>query len=142
MRFLESVVLIKLGTHSTRGTRVHSVVLQTLLLILFDLKNARFTPPPPPLRRLWVQDFEVNRKGTLRHLSRNILQSYGFGDYDGSKENKQYESFLNMEHIGGTYAENFSLPLPSLEKLKYASGTSIDDEKVINTLPLKDFLNG
>ncbi len=126
---LESVVLIKLGTYATRGTRVDSILLKTLLRILLDLKKKS----TQPLRRLWVQDFEVGRCGTLNYMSQDILQSYGFGDYDGSYENEQYESFLNMEHIGGTYAVNFTLPLPSLKKLKYVSGTSTDDEEVINT---------
>jgi len=99
-----------------------------------------------------VQDFEVDRRGTLQYLSHDILQSYGFGDYDGSEsedengsesedengsesedEKEQYEPFINMVHLGGTYATNFSLPLPSLKKLKYVSGTSTNDEKVNNT---------
>ncbi len=138
MKSLQSLVLIKLGTYSnTDGARVYSILLKTLLnILLFAEENC--------LRVLWVQDFEVDRRGTLQYLSHDILQSYGFGDYDGSEsedengsesedEKEQYEPFINMVHLGGTYATNFSLPLPSLKKLKYVSGTSTNDEKVNNT---------
>lgn len=130
MKSLESLVLIKLGTYATDGARVSSFLLKTLLRILFYWKENS----TQPLRVLWVQDFEVDRFGTLDNLSQDILQSYGFGDNDGLKDEKEeYEPFINMVHLGGTFAKNFSLPLPSLKKLKYVSGTSTNDKKVNNT---------
>lgn len=138
MNSLERLVLIKLGTHATDGTRVSSILLKTLLLFLLCLKE----DCAHPLRVLWVQDFEVDRCGTLPYLNHKILRSYGFGDYDGPEEEDEYESFQNLVHLGGRYANNFSLPHSSLKKLKYVSGTYYDDKKVNKTFIRTGFSAG
>ena len=131
MKSLQSLVLIKLGpnaTSSDSGERVMSPLLDSLVRdYLFPPREEN--EPPSPLRRVWIQDFEVIGCPALRNSSTNSLQSYRSGDC-GDLNDEDYESFTNMEQLGGMIGINFSHPLASLQKLKYASGTSTDDKKV------------
>lgn len=66
----------------------------------------------------------------IKGVANGGLQSYRSGDCGGKDE--KYDSFHNIEHLGGSIGIDFFHPLPSLQKLKYASGTYKDDEKVNN----------
>jgi len=130
MKKLESLVLIKLGSNATcaSGERVISSLLDSLVRgYLFPREDEQ---TPSPLRKFWIQNFEVYSCPALRYSSPDSLQSYRSGDCGGRNEN--YEVFCNIEHLGGSIGMDFSHPLPSLKKLKYASGTSHDDAKVNN----------
>jgi len=127
MKSLESLVLIKLGPHATEGERVISFLLDSLIgRYLFP--RVEISPIPRPLRCIWIQDYEVYRCGTSQYLSPEILQSYRTGDCDETEKN--YESFPNIENLGGSLGLNFAHQLPSLQKLKYASGSSYKEEEV------------
>ncbi len=129
MKNLKSLVLVKLGSYATRGAgeRVISILLDSLTCrYLFPDREKKQNPRP--LQRLWIQDFEVHRCAALKYVSSDNLLSYRSGDCDAKKE--KYESFPNLEHLGGMIGIEFTLPLSSLKKLKYASGRSMEDGKV------------
>ena len=132
MKYLKSLVLVKFGPGATSlaGSRVISSLLDSLACsYLFPRREKKQTPRP--LERLWIQGFEIYRCAALQYASPGNLQSYLTGDCDVKNEIKEkYESFPNLEHLGGMMGFNFSRPLPSLRKLKYASGLSIQDDKV------------
>ena len=130
MKYLKSLVLVKLGPGATSmaGSRVISILLDSLTCrYLFPRREKKQTLRP--LERLWIQGFETHRCAALQYSNPETLQSYLSGDCD-VKDAGKYESFPNLEHLGGMMGINFSRPLPSLKKLKYASGLSTQDEKV------------
>jgi len=132
MKSLESLVLIKLGPYATfdAGERVISLLLDSLVRgYLFP----RLEQNQNPLRCLWIQNFEVHRFPALIYSSPDSLQSYRSGDC-GDIEDKKFESYCNIQHLGGNMGIDFSHPLPSLQKLKYVSGNSYDDGKVNHAL--------
>ena len=134
MKSLESLVLIKLGPYATRmcGSRVISWLLDSLIgRYLFP--HVEVNPTPRPLRCIWIQDFEVGHCGALKYSSPEVLQSYRTGDCD-EREYTNYESFPNIENLGGCLGLNFTHQLPSLQKLKYASGSSYKDEQVSHSI--------
>ena len=129
MKGLESLVFVKLGPNATcnSGKRVMSPLLDSLVRgYLFP----RLEENQTPLRRFWIQDFEVYDCPALDDSISDSLQSYRSGDCNGNDE--EYESFHNITHLGGSIRVDFSRPLPSLKKLQYASGTSHDDVQVNN----------
>ena len=132
MKYLKSLVLVKLGPVSTSlaGSRIISSLLDSLTCrYLFPHREDQETRRP--LERLWIQGFEIHRCAALQYSSPENLQCYLTGDCDVKNEIKEkYESFPNLEHLGGMMGINFSRPLSSLKKLKYASGLSAQDEKV------------
>ena len=131
MKSLESLVLIKLGPYATfdAGERVISLLLDSLVRgYLFP----RLEQNQNPLRWLWIQNFEVYRFPALIYCP-DSLQSYRSGDC-GDIEDKKFESYCNIQHLGGNMGIDFSHPLPSLQKLKYVSGNSYDDGKVNHAL--------
>jgi len=132
MKSLESFVLIKLGSSAAfaPGQRVDSPFLHILVhCYLFPRLEEN------PLRRFWVQDFEVNLCAALGNCSPDSLQSYRSGDCGGRNEN--YESFCSIHHLGGSIGFNFSHPVPFLQKLEYASGFSPNDCKVLYIMLLR-----
>lgn len=129
MKALKSLVLIKLGPFASKGAgrRVISTLLDAFFAHLFP--GRRSYPILRPLRCLWIQDFEILPLKAFKYLSSDCLVSYRSGEPSGSdKEN--YEPFHKMEHLGGTIGVNFSRPLPTLSKLKYASGSAYSNKEV------------
>jgi len=129
MKSLKSLVLIKLGPCATTGAGAH------IISILLDSLTGRYLFPHReeqqthrPLERLWIQGFETYCCAALQYSSPETLLSYLSGDCDVKDE--KYESFLNLEHLGGMMGIDFCRPLSSLKKLKYASGCSSQDEEV------------
>jgi len=127
MKYLKNLALIKLGpgVTSMAGSRINSSLLDSLACsYLFSRREKKQTRLP--LERLWIQGFETRRCAALKYSNPEHLQSYFSEDCDVKDE--KCESFPNLEHLGGLMGTNFSRPLPSLKKLKYAFGPL--DEKV------------
>lgn len=132
MKSLENLVFIKLGTNATfdAGERVISPLLDCLVRDHLFPRHEEV-----PLRRFWIQNFEVYHCPALGHSSPDSLQSYRSGDCEGRDD--AYESFCQIEDLGGSIGVNFSHPIQLLQKLKYVSGTSYDDSKVKNAFQIR-----
>lgn len=125
MKSLESLVLIKLGPNATLGDDGESVtspLLDSLVSNYLTLSR---------LRRLWIQGFKVTPCPELQSDTPESLQSYRFGE-DFFIGGEKLKKFCNIEHLAAYMGVDFARPLQSLQKLKYVSGFSKDDEKVNN----------
>ena len=131
MKSLTSLVVIKLGPFGSDlcGYRVVSLLLDDLLCdYLFPPTDTRIIPARP-IETIWIQDFEVYPWTPLEYSSPERLKSYRSGDPRSGDEDN-VEPFQNLEHLGAMIGLDFSRPLLSLQKLKYASGRASKDEQV------------
>lgn len=97
MKSLESLVLVKLGPSGTSraGSRTISILLDSLIQFLFPQRGAI---PSRPLKRMWIEGFEIHRCAALKYLSSEHLKSYLTGDCDSKDEN--YEDFFSIGALG------------------------------------------
>jgi len=131
MKSLKSLVMVKLGPYGTSmaGERVISILLDSLTC-QYLFPHRRGSVRPRPLERIWIQNFEIHRCAALKYSSPENLKSYLSGDCDVKEE--KYQSFRNLEHLGGMMGIDFCRPLSSLKKLKYAAGHISREDKVTN----------
>ncbi len=128
MKFLKSLVLVKLGPCATYGAGVCviSILLYSLIGYLFPHDKK---PTPRPLQCVWIHNFQVNSSRAFEYANPEYLQCFKTGDVDADQEN--YESFFNLENLDGTVGHDLSESLlKKMSKLKYYCGRGYKDEDV------------